>query len=77
MKNILFDTVYYRIKIINLITKYKVVDYVRISKVMEIFTKKYTPNWSTEVFLISKRLTNPIIDLLEDGNNKNILEEVL
>ena len=34
--------------------KFKVGDYVRISKNKNIFTKRYTPNWSEEVFLIKK-----------------------
>ena len=33
--------------------KFKVGDYVRISKYKNIFVKGYTPNWS-EVFVISK-----------------------
>ena len=32
--------------------KFKVVDYVRISKYKIIFAKGYTPNWSEEVFVI-------------------------
>ena len=34
--------------------KFKVVDYVRISKYKNIFAKGYTPNWSEEVFIVSK-----------------------
>ena len=34
--------------------KFKVGDYVRISKNKNIFTKRYTPNWSELVFLIKK-----------------------
>ena len=34
--------------------KSKVGDYVRISKYKNIFAKGYTPNWSEEVFVISK-----------------------
>ena len=34
--------------------KFKVGDYVRISKYKNIFAKGYTPNWSEEVFVISK-----------------------
>ena len=34
--------------------KFKVGDYVRISKYKNIFAKGYTPNWSEEVFLTSK-----------------------
>ena len=34
--------------------KFKVGDHVRISKYQNIFAKGYMPNWSEEVFLISK-----------------------
>ena len=34
--------------------KFKVGDHVRISKYKNIFAKGYTPNWSEEVFIISK-----------------------
>ena len=34
--------------------KFKVVDYVRISKYKNIFAKGYKPNWSEEVFVVSK-----------------------
>ena len=34
--------------------KFKVGDHVRISKYKNIFTKGYTPNWSEEIFVVSK-----------------------
>ena len=34
--------------------KFKVGDYVRISKYKNIFSKGYIPNWSEEVFVIKK-----------------------
>ena len=34
--------------------KFKVGDHVRISKYKNIFAKRYTPNWSEEVFVVSK-----------------------
>ena len=34
--------------------KFKVGDHVRISKYKNIFAKRYTPNWSEEIFVISK-----------------------
>ena len=34
--------------------KYNVGDHVRISKYKKQFAKEYTPNWSEEVFVISK-----------------------
>ena len=34
--------------------KFKIGDHVRISKYKNIFAKGYTPNWSEEVFVISK-----------------------
>ena len=35
-------------------SKFQVGDHVRISKHQNIFTKRYAPNWSEEVFVISK-----------------------
>lgn len=65
-KNILLKTVYNRIKI-SKIPKYKIGDYVRISKYKHIFEKGYTPNWTTEIFRIkSVQNTNPVTYLLED-----------
>ena len=34
--------------------KFKVGDFVRISKFRDIFAKDYVPNWSEEVFVIKK-----------------------
>ena len=34
--------------------KFKVGDHVRISKFKNIFAKRYTPNWSEEVFIVVK-----------------------
>ena len=34
--------------------KFKAGDHVRISKYKNIFAKRYTPNWSEEVFIINK-----------------------
>ena len=34
--------------------KFEIGDYVRISKYKNIFAKSYAPNWSEEVFVISK-----------------------
>ena len=39
--------------------KFKVGDYVWISKYKNIFAKGYTPNWSEEVFIIKKKQTIP------------------
>ena len=35
-------------------SKFKVGDRVRISKFKNIFAKEYTPNWSTEIFIVDK-----------------------
>ena len=43
--------------------KFKVIDYVRISKYKNIFAKGYTPNWSEEVFIVSKIKNTVINDL--------------
>lgn len=55
-------------------TKFKIGDFVRISKYKHIFEKGYTPNWTTEVFTIRAiQKTTPITYLLNDlfGNPIN------
>ena len=53
--------------------KFKVGDHVRISKYKNIFAKGYTPNWSEEVFVISKiKNTVPWIYVINDLNRKEI-----
>lgn len=62
----LLSTVYNHIKIIDR-GRYKVGDFVRISKHKHVFEKGYTPNWTTEIFKIRKiQNTHPITYLLED-----------
>ncbi|KAE9522991.1 hypothetical protein AGLY_016622 [Aphis glycines] len=47
---------------------------IRISKYKHIFSKGYTPNWTTEIFTVSKVLhTEPITYQLKDGSNNIIL----
>lgn len=54
--------------------KFKVGQYVRISKHKNIFAKGYTPNWSTEIFRIVKiQNTTPVVFLLNDLKNEPIL----
>ena len=43
-----------KIKINDRDSKFKIDDHVRISKYKNIFTKGYMPNWSEEVFVVSK-----------------------
>ena len=53
--------------------KFKVGDHVRISKYKNIFAKGYTPNWSEEVFVISKiKNTVPWTYLINDLNGEEI-----
>ena len=48
--------------------EFKIGDHVRISKYKTIFTKGYTPNWSEEVFVISKiKNTVPWTYLIDDN----------
>ena len=54
--------------------KFKVGDHVRISKYKNIFAKGYTPNWSEEVFVISKiKNTLPWTYVINDPNGKGII----
>lgn len=54
--------------------KFKVNDYVRLSKYRTVFEKGYTPNWTTEIFRIRKVQynTDPITYLLADYQNREI-----
>lgn len=61
------------VKIAHLNNKFKLGDWIRISKHRSIFDKGYHPNWSTEVFKIRKvQLTNPTTYLLEDSSSNPI-----
>ena len=53
--------------------KFKVGDHVRISKYKNIFAKGYTPNWSEEVFVVSKiKNTVPWTYVVSDLNSEEI-----
>ena len=53
--------------------KFKVGDYVRISKYKNIFAKGYTSNWSEEVFVINKiKNTVPWTYVISDLNGEEI-----
>lgn len=53
--------------------KFKVGDYVRISKFRHAFDKSYTPNWTTEIFQIVKvKQTFPRTYILQDSKNEEI-----
>lgn len=48
-------------------------DFVRISRYKQCFEKGYTPNWSTEIFSVSKILpTEPITYLIKDLHGHQI-----
>ena len=54
--------------------KFKVGDHVRISKHKNIFAKGYTPNWSEEVFIVSKiKNTVPWTYVINDLNGEEII----
>ena len=54
--------------------KFKVGDYVRISKYKNIFAKGYMPNWSEEVFTIGKiKNTVPWTYVINDLNSEEII----
>ena len=54
--------------------KFKIGDHLRISKDKNIFVKGYMPNWSEEVFIISK-ITNtvPWTYVIHDLNGEEII----
>ena len=54
--------------------KFKVGDYVRISKYKNIFAKGYMPNWSEEIFAIKKiKNTVPWTYVINDLNGEEII----
>ena len=54
--------------------KFKVGDYVRISKYKNIFSIEYMPNWSEEVLVISKiKNTVPWTYVINDLNREEII----
>ena len=54
--------------------KFKVGDYVRISKYKNIFAKGYTPNWSEEIFVINKiKNAVPWTYVINDLNGAEII----
>ena len=56
------------------VAKFKVGDYIRISKYKNIFAKGYTPNWSEEVFIIKKvKNTGCWTYVIKDLNGEEIL----
>lgn len=68
----LLQSVYNNVKYVKN-AKYKVGDFVRISKYKSLFAKGYTPNWSTEIFKIMKvKATNPRTYLLMDKQSNPI-----
>ena len=55
-------------------SRFKVGDRVRISKFKNIFAKGYTPNWSSEIFIVDKvNDTVPYTYNLKDLNDEEIL----
>ena len=54
--------------------KFKIGDHVRISKYKNILAKGYTPNWSEEVFVISKiKNTVPCTYVISDLKGEEIV----
>ena len=53
--------------------KFKIGDYVRISKYKNIFAKRYMPNWSKEVFIISKSSV-PWTYVINNLNGEEIID---
>ena len=54
--------------------KFKLSDYVRISKCKNIFTKGYAPNWSEEIFVVTKiKKSVPWTYVISDLNGEEVL----
>ena len=55
-------------------SRFKVVDRVRMSKFKNIFAKRYTPNWSKEIFIVDKiNDTVPYTYNIKDLNDEEII----
>ena len=55
--------------------KFKVGDRVRITKYKNLFSKRYTANWSRKIFIIvSGSKTNPSMSKTKDLNGEKIIE---
>lgn len=67
----LLKSVYSHLKTIDpKANKFKIGDFVRVSKLRGVFTKGYTPNWSNEIFkIIQVKRTNPTTYILQDEKN--------
>lgn len=71
--NSLLLTVYKYTKYDKCKPKFKVGDFVRISKHKSVFVKGYAPSWSAEIFKVfTIQQTNPITYLLQDLKGNNI-----
>ena len=58
--------------------KFKVGDHARISKYKNIFAKRYSPNWSEEIFVIKRiKSTVPWTYVISDLNRKKICRKFL
>ena len=58
--------------------KFKVGDHVRISKYKNIFAKGCTPNWSEEVFVVSKMKNTVLLTyVINDLNSQKLLEHFM
>lgn len=70
--NKLLKSAYTHLKVVGK-QKFKSGDIVRISKSKHVFEKGYVPNWTTELFKISKvNITNPTTYILEDMQGQPI-----
>ena len=55
-------------------SKFKVDDRVRVTKYKNTFSKGYTENWSSEIFIINSALkTNPCTYKIKDLNGERII----
>ena len=67
--------IYFKKEVNDKDSKFKVGDYIRISKCKNIFAKGYMPNWSEEVFVIKKvKNTVPWTYVINYLNGEEIIE---
>jgi hypothetical protein len=72
-ESIVYKNLYGEFKMFHKRNKFKVGDKVRISKWKGTFEKGYLPNWTRELFTVSKVLnTNPVTYKIEDYNKEEV-----
>jgi len=72
-ESVVYKNLYAKIVKLDDSHKFKIGDKVRISKYKSVFDKGYLPNWTTELFTVSRIVkTNPVTYKIEDYNKEEV-----